>query len=154
MIEKINGIKNSKHPYSGEINRISALLDKIFNGLLIVLNAIGFITAIIASTGLAEWADGYKGDVVDVPVNFFGYFIELESDTFGGSPFIVFLHTIIVFVLISLVIFCVKTITTTMLNAKSTMLDSLYHSEKLSELILEKSCNSQDDAVASQTTLT
>lgn len=154
MLEKLNGIKSSKHPYSSEINRISALLDKIFNGLLIVLNAIGFITAIIASTGLAEWADGYKGDVVDVPVNFFGYFIELESDTFGGSTFVVFLHTIIVFALISFVIFCVKTMITTMLNAKATMLDSLYHNEKLTELLVEKSYKSQDDATSSQITST
>ncbi len=141
MIEKINGIKNSKHPYSEEINKTIALLDNIFNILLIVVISIGFITAIIASTGLAEWADNYKNDVVDVPVNFFGYFIELESDTFGGSPFIVFVHTIIIFALISLVIFCVKTIIIAILNSKAKMLDILYYSEKLTELLVENSCS-------------
>lgn len=151
MLEKINSIKSSKHPYSDEINRTIALLNKIFNIFLIALNSIGFIVAIIASTGLAEWADGYKGDVVDVPVNFFGYFIELESDTFGGSPFIVFVHTIIIFALISLVIFCVKTIITAILNSKAKMLDSLYHSEKLTELLVENSCNSQEEVLDSQT---
>lgn len=154
MIEKINGIKNSKHPYSDEINRTSAVLDKIANILLIVLNAIGFVTAIIASTGLAEWADSYSGDEVDVPVNFFGYFIELESDTFGGSPSFVFLHTIIIFMLISFVISCIKIIITTMLNSKAKMLDSLYHNEKLTELLVEASCNSQKEVIDSQTKLT
>lgn len=146
MIEKINGIKNSKHPYSEEINRTIALLDKIFNILLVIINSVGFIAAIIASAGLAEWADGISGGVADVPVNFFGYFIELESDTFGGSPFIVFVHTIIIFALISLVIFCVKTIITAILNSKAKMLDSLYHSEKFTELLVENSCSSKAES--------
>ena len=123
MIAKLNDIKNSKHPYSSEINRVSALLDKIFNGLLIVLNAIYCIAAIITLTDLAEWAVEYM-----------------------------FLHTIIVFALISAVLFCVKTVTITLLQVKARMLDSLYHNEKLTELLVEKSCNSQDDATASQTT--
>ena len=87
MIENINKIKNCKHPYSGEINRISALIEKIFNILLIAINTIGFITAIIASTGLAEWIDEQNYDEVDIPVDFLGYLIDIESDTFGGSPF-------------------------------------------------------------------
>lgn len=150
MIEKINGIKNSKHPYSEEINKTIALLDKIFNILLIVINSIGFVAAIIASAGLAEWADGISGGVADVPVNFFGYFIEIESDTFGGSPFIVFVHTIIVLALISLAIFCIKTIITAILNSKAKMLDSLYHSEKFTELLILNNCSSQDESCNSQ----
>lgn len=143
MIEKINGIKNSKHPYSEEINKIIVLLDKIFNFLLIVINSIGFIAAIIASVGLVEWADGITGGVADVPVNFFGYFIELESDTFGGSPFIVFVHTIFVFALISLAIFCIRIIITAILNSMAKMLDSIYRSEKFTELLVENSCSSK-----------
>lgn len=152
MIEKINGIKNSKHPYSEEINKTIALLDKIFNVLLVIINSVGFIAAIIASAGLAEWADGISGGVADVPVNFFGYFIELESDTFGGSPFVVFLHTTIILVLISLVIFCVKTIITTMLYSKAKMLDSLYHSEKLTELLIVNGYSSKVESSARQET--
>lgn len=151
MIEKINGIKNSKHPYSEEINKTIALLEKIFNILLIVINSVGFIAAIIASAGLAEWADGISGGVADVPVNFFGYFIEIESNTFGGSPFIVFVHTIIVLALISLAIFCIKTIITAFLNSKAKMLDSLYHSEKFTELLILNNCSSQDESCDSQT---
>lgn len=146
MIEKINSIKNSKHPYSEEINKTIALLDKIFNIFLVVINFVGFIAAIIASAGLAEWADGISGGVADVPVNFFGYFIELESDTFGGSPFIVFVHTIIVLALISLAIFCIKTIITAILNSKAKMLDCLYHNEKLTEFLVENSCSSKTES--------
>lgn len=151
MIQKLNGIRNIKHPYSEEISKTIALLDKIFNILLVAINSVGFIAAIIASAGLAKWADGYAGDVVDVPVNFFGYFIELESDTFGGSPFIVFVHTIIVLALISLAIFCIKIIITAILNSKAKILDSLYHSEKFNELLLLNNCNLQEDSCASQT---
>lgn len=145
MIENINKIKNCKHPYSGEINRISALIEKIFNILLIAINTIGFITAIIASTGLAEWIDEQNYDEVDIPVDFLGYLIDIESDTFGGSPFFVFLHIIIVFTLISLVTFCVKTIITANLNSKAKMLDSLYRNEKLTETLIENICNSKTE---------
>ena len=149
MTEKINVIRHSKHPHSEEINKTIALVNKIFNILLVVINSVGFIAAIIASAGLAEWADGISGGVADVPVNFFGYFVELESDTFGGSPFIVFVHTIIVLAVISLVIFCVKATITAILNSKAKILDCLYHSEKLTELLVEKSFNLQDDTTAS-----
>lgn len=149
MTEKINVIRNSKHPHSEEINKTIALVNKIFNILLVAINSVGFIAAIIASAGLAEWADGISGGVANVPVNFFGYFVELKSDTFGGSPFIVFVHTIIVLAVISLVIFCVKATITAILNAKAKMLDCLYHSEKLTELLVENSFNLQDDTTAS-----
>lgn len=141
MIEKLNNIKNSKHPYSEEINKTIALLDKIFNILLVVINSVGFIVAIIASTGLAEWIDDQKYGEVDIPVDFFGYLIDIESDTFGGSPFIVFLHMIIIFVLISLVIFCVKTIINTILKCKANIMDSLYHNEQLTTLLIDNICN-------------
>lgn len=151
MIGKINSIKNSKHPYSEEITRTIAMLNTIFDILLVVIDSVGFIAAIIASAGLAEWASGFMYDVVGVPVNFFGYFIELDSNTFGGSPFSVFVHMIIVLVLISLAIFCIKTIINAILNSKVKMLDSLYHSEKLTELLILNNCISQDEGCTSQT---
>lgn len=143
MIERINDIKNSNHPYSEEINRTIAILEKIFNTLLVAINSIGFIAAIIASAGLAEWADGISGGVVDVPVNFWGYFIELESDTFGGSPSMVFVHTIIVCALISFVIVCFKMTITALLKSKIHMLDSLYHNERLTEMVIMNDCDLQ-----------
>lgn len=151
MIEKIDSIKNSTHPYSEEINKTITLLDKIFGFLLIILNSIGFIVAIVASAGLSKWADRYQNDVCDVPVNFFGYFIELKSNTFGGSPFMVFVHTIIIFALISLAIVCIKILITAILKSKVHMLDSLYRSEKLTELLIVNSYNSQDKTFYSQT---
>lgn len=57
------------------------MLEKSIRWLTIIIGAVGFFVAIIAVAGLAE---------VDVTVDFFGYFIKLESDTFGGSSFMVF----------------------------------------------------------------
>ncbi len=151
MIKKINSIKYSKHPFSEEIDKAIVLSGKFFNSLLFTVICVGFIAAIVAAVGLAEWADGFGDGVADVPVNFFGYFIELESDTPGGSPLIVFLYIMTVTTLISSVILCIKAITVAILRSKANMLDSLYHSEQLTELLILHTCNLQDESGSPQT---
>ncbi len=137
MSDKINSIRRSHHPYSGEIEANIDKINRVINIIIILLDALGFIIAIAASTGLSELATHYKDNTVDVPINFFGYGIELESNTIFASPTAVFFFIIIVFAFICIGLWCVKKIAITALETKKNMLDSTYHTEKLSELFLE-----------------
>ena len=136
MINKNNNIRQNVHPYSNEIDKQIVWLEKTYNIMCSVLYILGSITAFVAAIGLAEWADGIGGGVADVPVNFFGYFIEIESDTFGAAPITVFLYTFIVVGIIRVVLACIKRMVIVHLQAKKHMLDSLYHSEQMMELLV------------------
>ena len=149
MIEKTTGINNSEHPYSEKINNTITSLNMIFDFLSIFFGIFGFIVALIASTGLAEEMSDHNS-VFRFPVHFFGYVIELESNTLSGSPLTVFIYIITIFALISLAIFCIKTITVAILNAKAKMLNSLYHCEKMTELLVENYCHPQAETHSSE----
>ena len=119
------------------------VLQKIFISLLIAIAVVGVISAFVASNGLSDWAEEYSDDTVDIPVSFFGYFIELESDTFGGSPFVVFLNTILNYAFIWVIVFLFGTVALGCLETKQKTLDSVYHSEKLLERLLEVNLSAQ-----------
>ena len=150
MIQKINEIKNIRHPASDAIDKKIALLETIFNIVLTIVDALGFIIAIVVSTGLSGYIDnlknGYEDRIVDIPFNILGYSIEIESDSFLAFPFIIFVYIIIIFLLISLLIIAIKTFTISILRSKTCMLNSLYRNEALTELLITSGCNSQNQA--------
>ncbi|MBQ8909766.1 MAG: hypothetical protein IJY91_01850 [Oscillospiraceae bacterium] len=149
MDQKINAIKNAKHPYSVELNKLVDLLDKVFYVFIVLINVVGFIIAEVATNGLADWAEKYKGDVVSFPVNFFGFFIEMESDSFGSSPLSLLIYIILICVIVSLAIVGIKLAVTAALKSKINALDTLYRTEKLTELLLENNCDLQREHSAS-----
>ncbi len=135
MIEKINNIKNSKHPYTDEISSSILFFKNFFNILIIVFNVMGFIVATVATVGLVNYSSS------SVTVNFFGYIIELGSDTLACFPFILFMYIISIFLLISLAFICIKLFITEILRSKRYMLNSLYRNEKLTELLIINNCD-------------
>ncbi len=148
MREKIDAIRRSNHPYSGEILETKLMLERFFNGLMVVVDILGAIISLTAFITLMEESERYS---VDVPTNFFGYIIEMESDTFGAHPFTVFLYIILIFGFISFGLYCARTLILISLKTKMSKLDCLYRTEKYTELMIESNCHPNEDLIETTT---
>ena len=65
-MNKIDEIKNSKHPYSVEMSKIIMILDFGLIFMSVASVALGFIVSLVASIGLAKLADSYTHNVADI----------------------------------------------------------------------------------------
>ena len=146
MLERIQQIQNSRHPYSGTIEKILELVNKITIYILIAVSFIGGVRTIVATVGL---------DKSDPLVNFFGYTIELEYDSLFGSPFGIFVHTLLAYALIVAAIFVLQLIFITLLESKMHLLDSMYRNEQFAILSLTANTVSPhtDDTIPSPQTI-
>ena len=141
MIQKINNIKKTAHPHSEEISKTIDTINKAFTSFLVLLNCLGLAAAFAASSRLAELTTNQYGDtrIISVPVNFFGYILDVESD-FWASQLIVFVYIALIFVFITIILTCIKLFIIAVLKSKIHMLNSIYHTEQLTGLLLEKNC--------------
>ena len=135
MDEKINKIKYTQHPYAAEINKAAAALEKGIHWLAGFTLTAGLLVGILIAIG--------GGDVV--MVNFFGYCIE-----FGGSPFMMFCNIGLASALISIALEGIRMVTVSLLRARMYMLNSVYHTELLTKLLLVSDRDSRDKASDSQ----
>lgn len=132
------------HPNSPGIRGVVEIISHVYKIILISLIVIGLITAIVAAVGLEEYSD-------DVPVNFFGYIIELEEETFGNNPVVIFFYVVTVFALIITFLSCIQMVVSTLLNTKANALDTLYKNQKLTELLVLNLCSQQEKSDNSNT---
>ena len=146
MLERIQQIQNSRHPYSGAIEKILELVNKIIHYVLIAVSFVGGVSAVVAIAEL---------DKQDPLVNFFGYTIELDYDSLFGSPFGIFVHTLLAYALIVAAIFVFKLILITLLESKMQLLDSMYRNEQFAILSLTANTVSPhtDDTIPSPQTI-
>lgn len=142
MDQKIENIKMTKHPYSKEIKGVIDSYAKWGKNFLIAFNCIGIVIALVASIGLSKYFDKVSSWVT---VNLFGYSIEFSEDSFFVSPPALFVYIIIVFMVISLIMFLIWGVILLSLELKMYELNSFHRTEKLMELLVEKTCGSQEE---------
>lgn len=147
MTHEISQIKNSKHPYLDALNTTIKNINTIFNSIIIILNCVGFLTSIVALVRMIEKAERHS----DVDVNIFGYIMDLDYDTFGGSAFVVFLYISTIFAVITLAIFAIKTITIAILKTKANTLNSIYRNECLTEFLVERYVSQKNEVYTNST---
>ncbi len=150
MNRNVNDIKRMVNPHSENIDTSITWINTIFNFLIGAICFVGFFMAVMAASALADWAKNFSDDVAEYYVDYFGYAIKVESDSFVGTPFVLFLHIATIVALVVLVLFCVKMVVIAHLRAKIHIMDSLYRSERLNELLVINSEKEKNEPTGSQ----
>lgn len=147
MSQNIKKIKNMVHPEASKVREQVKTMDIILRTVQVLLLVSGFVLGIAMAIHLSEYASEHGGydDVVEYTVNFFGYHLEVESDTFLGSPFMMFLFVSAGFDLVVLLLDGMRIYMRSMLTAKAEMLDTTYKTELLTALLVMQGNNSGEN---------
>lgn len=134
MNEKISEISVYKHPKSSELTNAAEVFNRIVTAIIIFADVLGIIIALFASISLSK----IDYSSFDIPVNFFGYTIEVSNNAFLASPFMVFVYIVIIFAIITLIMIGIDVAVCTLIATRIEMLDNTYRTAKLTEFLAQE----------------